>query len=489
MNDIPYMVVTQAGFLLAAIAILWGVWRTFRRSTAVLLLGPPVAFLAFSYRQSETMLLGFNIGFSFVAGFGALALVLLYAAHESRPRRSAVSTGAALGAALVASGSGIQGLLIWPAGILLLALLRPTQPRRLTVWVAMGTAVWVAYFWHYRQPLNTRSPSYGLFHPLAGLRFFANLVGGSLAWDSGTALVVGSLLIGGGIVALVVAGLRRSHGVQLWVALLIYAALICISISSGRSFVGGGAALWSRYATYALLYVSALLVLTAMLVWNRPTAAGVAALVALVGLIAWGAHDAYKRGIDAGRADAFARRLGAFYIATYRTQPDAALAGVYPSPALIRSLAPALERLHYSVFAGRGPLPPLLTGLQRDPRPSFCTVDDVRGIHLDGASRVTLPADTTTISSAGWCIDQIAGKTAGGLYFLIDGRAYPAFYEVPRDDVASFFHNHAYTRSGYVTTVVTGPLAPGRHTFALVALAHDRRRSFAPTGPVDIEIR
>ena len=229
--------------------------------------------------------------------------------------------------------------------------------RRLAVWVALGAAVWVAYFWHYHQPPNTRAPSYGLDHPLAGLRFFVSLVGGSLASDSGSALVVGALLIGGGVVALVVAGLRRSHGVQLWVTLLVYAALICISIASGRSFVGGGAALWSRYSTYSLLYDAALLVLAARLVWNRPTATGFAALVALVGLIAWGAQDTYRHGMAAGASSAFGRRLGAFYVATYRTEPDAVLAGVYPDPRVIRSLAPALERLHYSVFAGRGPLP------------------------------------------------------------------------------------------------------------------------------------
>jgi hypothetical protein len=371
------------------------------------------------------------------------------------------------------------------------------------VWGALGTAVWIAYFWNYQQPTTTRAPSNGLQHPLAGLRFFARLIGTSLSWDRGPALV-GALLIGGAIVALVTAGLRPSRGVQLWVALLVYTALVCMSIASGRSFAGGGVALTSRYSTYALLFVAALLILAATLVRNRPTAVGVAALVALVGLIAWGANDAYRRGIDAGRAYAASRKLGAFYVATYRTESDAALTGVYPDPRVVRALAPALERLHYSVFAGRGPLPPRLLHLQREPEPSVCTVEYLKGagqetspglfsaddrLPPDPPRRVTLPADTTVLSSEGWCVDHVAGKSAGGVYFLVDGRAYPVFYGYRRADVAALFHQPAYIRTGYVSSVVTGRLAPGRHTFAVIALAHDRRRAFAPTGPVEIDVR
>ena len=130
-----------------------------------------------------------------------------------------------------------------------------------------------------------------------------------------------------------------------------------------------------------------------------------------------------------------------------------------------------------------------MTRLERDPRPSVCTVDDVKGVRPDPLGRVTLPAGTTSLSSAGWCIDQVASSAAGGVYFLIDGRAYPAFYGVKRNDVASFFHRDAYAHAGYVSWVVTGRLAPGPHTFAVMALSHDRRRAFAPTEPLDIQIR
>lgn len=488
LDDVPYMYVTEIALLLAAAVILWGVSRTFPSRVAVLLLGPPVAFLAFSYRQRGNMLLGFNMGFSFVEAFGVLALVLLYVAHESRPRRSAAVAVAALLPALIASGSGIQGLLVWPAGIVLLLLLRPVSRGRLEVWTAFGAAVWVAYFWHYRQPLNTRSPFYPLHHPVEGLRFFATLVGGSLAWSSGQALVIGAVLLGAGVVALVSACRIRPSGAQLWVAVLVDAVLVCASIASGRSFAGTDTALSSRYSTYSLLYVSALLVLVARLVWGRRTRIGLAAVAALVGLIAWGAQDSYRLGMSTAASTAFGRRLGAFYVATYRTEPDALLAGVYPDPRVIRTFAPALERLHYSVFDGRGPLPPLLDHLARDPGPSACTVDDVRGMRPGPHRLVTLPAGTTSIGSSGWCIDPVAHSTAGGVYFVIDGRAYPAFYGVSRTDVAALLRRGAYVHTGYTSWVVTGRLAPGLHTFSVIAVSHDRRRAFAPTKPVRIEI-
>jgi hypothetical protein len=489
LDDVPYMYVTELGFMLAAAAILWGVWRTFGRVEAVLVLGPFVAFLAFSYRQLGTMLLGFNMGFSFVEAFGALSLVLLYVAHGGRAYRAAVALAGAVAAALVASGSGIQGLMIWPSGLLLLVLLRPLDRRRVGAWLGLGVAVWVAYFWHYTQPPTTHAPFYGVVHPVAGLRFFATLIGSALAWDPTPSLRLGSVLLAVGIGAVLVAARRRARGAELWLALLVYAAAMCASIASGRSFVGGDAAVWSRYSTYALLYVTALFVLCAFLAWHRPTKRAVACVAALAVVIAWGADNTFRRGLNEGAANASVRRLGAFEVAMYRTEPDDALAAVYPVPGVIRRLAPGLERLHYSVFSGRRDVPPPLARVRHVGKPSACTIDLVNGERPDTTRTVTLSTGRDGLVSSGWCVDAAARTRAGGVYFVLDGRAQPAFIGWRRDDVAAHFHEPGYAYSGYQGGVRTVRLAPGSHTFAVIALSRDRRRAFAPTAPVRVLIR
>src|SRR5918998_1714538 len=80
----------------------------------------PVAFLIFSFRQHENMLWGYQISFAFAQAFGVLALFLLDVLWRKRYKKLAFM--AALGSATVASFSVAQGLFVWPAGLLQLAI-------------------------------------------------------------------------------------------------------------------------------------------------------------------------------------------------------------------------------------------------------------------------------------------------------------------------------------------------------------------------------
>jgi hypothetical protein len=74
-------------------------------------------------------------------------------------------------------------------------------------------------------------------------------------------------------------------------------------------------------------------------------------LIALFGTVLLSAGISYQNGIEVGRAQEASRERVAYVLKTYRSQPDAHLADLYPRPETVRRRAPLLERLGYNVFS------------------------------------------------------------------------------------------------------------------------------------------
>ncbi|MGI8650191.1 MAG: hypothetical protein ACR2KW_07410 [Rubrobacter sp.] len=87
-----------------------------------LLVFVPVVWLVFSLRQHTNLLWGYQITFALTQLACLATLLLLYSGRWERAGlREASVFSLALALGLVASGSSAQGLLVWPAGLLLLA--------------------------------------------------------------------------------------------------------------------------------------------------------------------------------------------------------------------------------------------------------------------------------------------------------------------------------------------------------------------------------
>ena len=152
----------------------------------------PVAFLLLSLAQANNALWGFQMCWYLVLLMIALALFLL----DQEPQTWPVF-GAAIAAAVVANFSCVQGLLVWPAGLLLIYLRR--RPRHLAMaWIGSAVLTVVIYFVGFNFNVS-QSPSQTLLHDPAGfLTFFLRVVGdivgegqpGLLVTVFGTVLVV-----------------------------------------------------------------------------------------------------------------------------------------------------------------------------------------------------------------------------------------------------------------------------------------------------------
>ncbi len=147
----------------------------------------PVAFLLLSLAQAGNTLWGFQMAWYLVLLTVALALFLL----DQEPQRWPVF-GCAVAAAVVASFSSLQGLLVWPAGLLLIYLRR--RPGHLaTAWIASAVLAGVIYFVGYDfNAAQSSAPG-----PAAVLTFFVRIVGDIVGQGQPGALVTvfGSVLV------------------------------------------------------------------------------------------------------------------------------------------------------------------------------------------------------------------------------------------------------------------------------------------------------
>jgi len=208
----------------------------------------PVAFVLLSPVVVAEGLLGFNLAwFMALVGF-ALVLYLLDAEVVSRP-----AFAAAVVVTVVASYSCLQGLLIWPA-LLVLLWLRRRSLAALGVWVAAAAVTTGVYFIGFNFSLARASSGAAPQGFGATIRFFVVEIGNVLGSEAGYGLdkFFGGMVLALAVVCLV-AGLRRSadDGAALGVALIAFGFTFLLSATVGRSQLGLGDAI--RYAPFVLM--------------------------------------------------------------------------------------------------------------------------------------------------------------------------------------------------------------------------------------------
>lgn len=214
----------------------------------------PVAAVLLSATVLADTLFAFNLSWFLV--LLALAATLYVV---DRPDLSVPWLVAAVVLATLGSFSSLQGMIIWPTVLVLLALRR--RPRRILVaWVAATAVVSVVYFLHFK--LGEAGSSTSSTGVLTMVRYFVSEFGnvfgsGRSSWAT---LAVGVLVIGIATIALVV-GVRGNgaDGGPVGVSLVVFGLLFVGSAALGRVDLGLVAA--ERYAPFTLsVWVGAYLV-------------------------------------------------------------------------------------------------------------------------------------------------------------------------------------------------------------------------------------
>ena len=246
------------GAVMLVVATAFIIWAHKRRSPSTpWLYYCPAAILALSVVQYGNTIWGFQLAWYMVLLSLATAILLL-----DRVTLTWITLVGALAAAVVGSFSSLQGLLIWPAGLVLLYFRRRPLPQ-LGIWIAVAAASTVLYFRGYNFS-ESPFPQYARHHLLPALKFFLFAIGdvvgkpvglGTSSPDDNFVILFGIVIVVLAIGTIVICGLRRDEhsGSPVGVALICCGLLFAALVTQGRSFLGLGAASFSRYTTFDIL--------------------------------------------------------------------------------------------------------------------------------------------------------------------------------------------------------------------------------------------
>ncbi len=342
----------SAVLLLAAALTALNLFR--RTSQSPLLWAAPAFLFLFSLAQYAITLQGFAVAIYMVVFFSMAALAGLLGSE----RRSWIFA-LAIAAAIVASYSEIEGLAIWPAGLVFLAA-TGQHPRRILVWLASGALIsgiyWIGYQWS-----STGGGTHWLVtHPLAAVRYLLVLMGSSLPHSRQLHLNSASLTAVGGAVLLLGLSLflvwlrhrRLGRLLSVPLALLTVGFVIDVLITIGRGHLGLATASSSRYTVYNLwllagLWLGAVAIYRALPSMAAKAQLGLTAALGLVQVIL-----SYHAGLAAGSSLHAQHLIAADQLRHYRTASAGQVVRyVTPDYSVFRRLAPFLARHHLSVFS------------------------------------------------------------------------------------------------------------------------------------------
>lgn len=229
-----------SAILLTAAAALIVITHKRRSPSIRLIYYAPAFVVVFTFVQCQDTLWGFQMAWYLVMLAMAAALCLL-----DNQRLSGIVMAAACSAAIVGSFSSLQGLFIWPAGLILLYHRRRSL-RLALLWVAAGVATGALYFYNFSFQSSGSDPSFVLHHPVQAVEFFFT----GLGLSNGAFGVVVFLIA---IWVLIFYGIRRAEGDggPLGVALIVFGLLFAAITTESRAHYGVTSSY--RYVTFDLL--------------------------------------------------------------------------------------------------------------------------------------------------------------------------------------------------------------------------------------------
>jgi hypothetical protein len=343
----------------------WGVWCA------------SVGLVMFSLCQSKNLLWGFQTPWFLITFLLVSSLALLeYAARNETRILWLLGAG---GLATLCSFSSLHGVLVWPAGVLLLAAKREFRIRavldcpRMRLWLLMAIIVGIGFVAVWLGGGRSSPVSKG---DLAVMLYIFVGTFGSLFGDWGPYGVVVAGLLALGVVGAALTKVRASdernvYGFQ--IGLIAFGLLFSLLVAVGRSPFGFGAARDTHYTAYALLAMTGSVSILLREVMGRVDTArqqrrGAWAFVALfVVLTAW--VGALCDGLVKGGQWRREQSIGAHTLLNIRTTPDFVLARMlFAAPDLVRREGAFLEAHGMAIYRdGDEGLPPDVRGYQKMP--------------------------------------------------------------------------------------------------------------------------
>ncbi len=212
----------------------------------------PVVILACSLVQSGATLWGFQLAWYLVLLSLAFVVVLL-----DRDELGAYTLAVAISAGVIGSFSSLQGLLIWPLGLVLIFYRRRAR-FVVTAWIIAACATTAVYYYHMNISAGTALPGSLTHHSISPILFAIFAIGDVLGVPiKPGGSNVGILLFGVAILVLALAALKlcglgpdRTSARPVGATLIWFGLLFSIVVAIGRHGLGYWGASSSGYTIY-----------------------------------------------------------------------------------------------------------------------------------------------------------------------------------------------------------------------------------------------
>lgn len=505
-----YNTVAEMYFIqVCAVATLVVFWFSFRGGTSYKVLAfVPIAFLLFSLRQHVSMLLGIQIVVAMAQFCAVLAFYCLYRAREEGGGKLAFPV--AILSATVASFSFLQGLFVWPAGLIQLLIMpvnRPARRRMILVWIVVGVGEWALYFHGFTNE-DDRALGYFLIHPFQAAQYLLTFAGSTLFAQQSHAFMAGIALFGlmiGVVLWILKDGVLGNY--SFWIAVLVFAGCFALAAMVGRLEIGVQQATASRYVNLSILLPISLYAILVQRTMDKRTGPAVALAAGFIVMIIVSIPGSYSQALAAGVLAKHDRGKLAFTLATYRSQPLEVVASLSPAfrvakdegeaevervAASAKETASLLDGLNYTVFApGAQPSPPpapaKLDIARGSTRGVVSRIDRVRVAKNEGPVAVSPQALLVLVT--GWAVDDRAERAAGGVYVVVNDELYPTYYGTSSEGVAKIFGVADYASAGFEADIPVSELKSGVNEISLIVLTNDRTAYYRLTGKAAVKVK
>jgi hypothetical protein len=254
------IIVLSAFIFIASYAFILVTFRSYVGRPLTLMHSLTLGLVWFSLEDTENSLWAFQLAWYLVLFF--LSILLFLFARERRHRKT-VLTFAVL-VAVAASFSSVQGLLLWPIGLMSLVWETPRDRRRYIesgVWLMAAVLTTAIYFWGFNTQATGGggSPGFAIRHPIGLAKYLLAELGNLIPTIDVVHLrlqeIVGLLLfiVAGYVVVRCVRDRKSQSDCPLPLALIVFGILFDVSTALGRLKLGVGQALSSRYTMANLL--------------------------------------------------------------------------------------------------------------------------------------------------------------------------------------------------------------------------------------------
>ena len=372
-------------------------------------------FCCFCTAQYPNFICGFQLAFILVGFFVAVAVALLLLSRESNDAgcREWKRISLAMLAAMAATYSAANGVLVWP---ILLAVAILQRSRRVIVAVVAFTAglTLTSYFYHHASLYS--GSLFPVHHPVGNLTYIAAYLGApwSSAHHLGVAVLFGATAIAGAalVVPLVLARPERKPSLLLFSAMLVFTIGSAAMTSLGRLPLGVRQAFSERYQTISLLFW--LVLGLVLILFVRRSRVRLLALQTLLLVIMLVASIRVRSAFSSALSTALSVNTGSLALITGVHDP-AGLSMLFLDPNIPWADMPVLKLHHVSVFATR---------LSSNLRKPVQSVYRMRKQGCWGAVNQVTPIPMGRyegIRAGGWAWDPVRRRGVGRIVFVARG--------------------------------------------------------------------